>query len=204
VAQAETAGRERSWLWQKGQSGNPAGRPKGSKNKATLLAEDVLGEEEVRRLVRRLYERALAGSDAALRFLLSRILPPARHARVAFDLPEPTGRAGFDAAAALEALARAVADGVIAPAEARVVASFLERGRKLMEAEREAPKAAAPQPAVPRPSPLPTAASVIPSVLSPPVPRGRDGLLAGASALPAAFMAAACQPTGRARPRAAA
>jgi hypothetical protein len=30
---------ERPWLWKKGQSGNPAGRRKGSKNRATLWAQ---------------------------------------------------------------------------------------------------------------------------------------------------------------------
>jgi len=33
--------------WQKGQSGNPAGRPRGSRNKTTIIAEMLFNENAV-------------------------------------------------------------------------------------------------------------------------------------------------------------
>ena len=173
---------ERPWLWRKGQSGNPAGRPKGARNKATLLLEELLSGEEVERLVKLLYARALGGNGSALRFLLSRLLPPARHPRVAFDLPESTGTPDEDAAAALEALTRAVASGALAPAEAKPLASYVERARRLKSASPTREAAPAKRAAKPAPA---AAASVFSSVLAPPcpAPRGRDALLGGTSAL---------------------
>ena len=181
---------ERPWLWRKGQSGNPAGRPKGARNKATLLLEELLSGEEVERLAKLLHARALAGDGAALRFLLSRLLPPARHPRVAFDLPESTGKPDADAAAALDALTRAVAAGDLAPAEAKPLAGYIERARQLKRAAPAKESAPAKRPAAPAPAAAP---SVFSSVPAPPCPapsrpalRGRDALLGGVSALVAA------------------
>jgi uncharacterized protein DUF5681 len=202
-------GAERPWLWRKGQSGNPAGRPKGARNKATLLLEELLSEGDAAMLVRQLIVRAHAGDRAALRFLLARLLPPARHRRVAFDLPAATGRPAADAAAALDALVRAVAAGEIAPAEAKPVADLVERGRRLAEAAREeTAKAAAKtapaakRAAVPAPVPAVAPASVFSSVfaapaLAAPAGRRRDALLGGASPLPSAVLETARPQAGK-------
>ncbi len=40
-----TAGKKRGKLFQPGKSGNPAGKPKGAKNKATLLAQTLFEDE---------------------------------------------------------------------------------------------------------------------------------------------------------------
>ena len=55
--------------WTKGTSGNPDGRPMGSRNRATLAAQTLLdGEGE--RLTRKAIELALEGDRAALRLCL--------------------------------------------------------------------------------------------------------------------------------------
>src|SRR3954453_12196697 len=55
----------------KGQSGNPAGRRPGSRNRATLIAEILLqGQSEA--LMQKAVERALEGSDLALKLCLDR------------------------------------------------------------------------------------------------------------------------------------
>src|SRR5919199_541518 len=118
--------------WPKGQSGNPAGRPKGAKNKSTLLAEQL--ELEGEPLLERLLARALDGDSVALRFCLARLLPPAKHRPVQFDLPPLTGAPARDAANALNALLEAVSEGAIAPAEADRIASLIERRRAAQEA----------------------------------------------------------------------
>jgi len=51
-----------------------SGRPKGSKNRSTVLASALLdGEQEA--LLRKAIEEAKAGNISMLKFLLSRVLP---------------------------------------------------------------------------------------------------------------------------------
>jgi Family of unknown function (DUF5681) len=53
-----------SGQWKKGQSGNPAGPPKGTRHKATIAAEALL-DGEVEALTRTAIERALEGDGVA-------------------------------------------------------------------------------------------------------------------------------------------
>jgi hypothetical protein len=111
----------------KGQSGNPAGRLRGSRNLATLAAEILLdGQSEA--LTQKAVERALEGSDLALKLCLDRILAPCRERTVHFALPPIASPA--DLAAALGAVAAAVAEGALTPGEAcdlsQVVAIFIK------------------------------------------------------------------------------
>ena len=58
-----------------GQSGNPAGKARGTRNKVTLAIEALLdGEAEA--LTRKAIELAKAGDMAALRLCLDRLAPP--------------------------------------------------------------------------------------------------------------------------------
>jgi Family of unknown function (DUF5681) len=70
-----------------GQSGNPAGKPKGTRN-ATTLALEALLDGQASALTEKAINLALAGDMAALRLCLDRILPPRKDSPVAFDLPE--------------------------------------------------------------------------------------------------------------------
>ena len=63
-----------------GQSGNPAGRPPGSRNKTTLLAQGLL-DSNAEALIKKLIQMALEGDTAAMRLAIERILPPRK------DLP---------------------------------------------------------------------------------------------------------------------
>jgi hypothetical protein len=140
-------------LFQKGQSGNPAGRPRGSKNKSTLAAQALL-EGEAEALTRKAVELAMAGNALALKLCLDRIYAPRRERAVDFALP-PIGSAE-DLSAAMAAIAAATADGDLTPAEAfdlvRVAESFLrvvdarnEELRLKYWAERDAKPAPGPQ-----------------------------------------------------------
>ena len=69
-----------------GQSGNPSGRPKGSRNKATLAVETLLdGEAEV--ITRKAIELAKKGDLVAIRLCLDRIAPPRKDRPIPFSLP---------------------------------------------------------------------------------------------------------------------
>jgi hypothetical protein len=62
------------YQFQKGQSGNPNGRPKGSKNRMKLLAEGLIGDK-AKLIVKKVIEMALNGNEACLRMCMDRILP---------------------------------------------------------------------------------------------------------------------------------
>jgi len=66
--------------WEKGQSGNPAGRPVGSKNAQTDLREAL--EAHGKAILDQLVEKAKAGDQTTARFLLKRLLPGARSAPI--------------------------------------------------------------------------------------------------------------------------
>ena len=116
-------GRARGRPFEKGRSGNPAGRRTGSRNKATLAAAALLaGESEG--LTRKAVELALVGDPTAMRLCLERILPPCRERTVKFTLP-PIESAS-DIARAMKAVTSALADGAITPGEAHRIAAVVD------------------------------------------------------------------------------
>jgi hypothetical protein len=118
--------------WKRGQSGNPMGRPLGSRNKATVAAETLL-DGEAEQLSRRAIDLAMAGDTTALRLCLERILPPRKDRPIHVDIPPIETSA--DALKALANLVGAVAVGQLTPTEAQAVASLLETHRRTFEVE---------------------------------------------------------------------
>ena len=107
-----------------GVSGNPAGRPKGARNAATLAVEALL-EGEAEKLTRVCIERALAGDTLALRICMDRIAPPRRDRPTPFELPKLKEAA--DARDAFAAVVRAVAEGELTPSEAVTLAGLIDQ-----------------------------------------------------------------------------
>lgn len=68
-------------LWKPGQSGNPAGKPRGAKNKHTLLKEAVLYDAQdlvlrkFKTVVEKTIELAEEGDSTCLKILWDRVLP---------------------------------------------------------------------------------------------------------------------------------
>jgi hypothetical protein len=111
--------------FQKGQSGNPAGRPRGARNGLTLLAESLF-EADATELVNTLIRLAKTGDVAALRVCIDRICPPQRDRTVAIELPPMVTAA--DAVAGMGAILQALGVGDLGAQEAgelaKVVAGF--------------------------------------------------------------------------------
>jgi hypothetical protein len=126
----ENAGPKQDTRFQPGQSGNARGKPKGSRNKATLALEKLLdGEAEA--LTRKAVELALAGDMTALRICLDRILPARKDRPITFELPAIDRAA--DAKAASAALLAAVAAGSLTLSEAAEVGKLIDAYLKAIE-----------------------------------------------------------------------
>src|SRR5438309_1662704 len=123
--QQKQRGRGRGRPFEKGQSGNPAGRPPGKGKRATQ-AMQLLLDGEAQALTRKAVELALDGNTMALRMCLDRIGPPRRERAVPIQLP-PVRDA--DLAGTMTAIIAAAGEGAISPDEggrlARLVEIFL-------------------------------------------------------------------------------
>ena len=111
----DNTGEQQGGRFGKGRSGNPRGRPLGSRNSATLAAEALL-EGEAEKLTRKCIELAMDGDTVALRLCLERIYPARKDRPVTFPLPPITSPR--DAADIAAAVANAVAAGNLTPTEA--------------------------------------------------------------------------------------
>jgi hypothetical protein len=118
------------WRFQPGQSGNPAGKPRGARN-AALAALDAIGQEGAEAVLRAVVEAAGKGDMRAAEILLRRVWPERKGRPVALDLPPMECAA--DLAKALGSIARAVAAGDLTPEEAGAVAGVLELQRRAIE-----------------------------------------------------------------------
>ena len=116
--------------FQSGQSGNPAGRPLGSRNKATLALEAAF-EERAEEIVNDVVERAKNGQAAAMRLCMDRLLAPKRHRPVAIDLPVIETPA--DARKALAVVTAELAQGNLTIPEATGLIALIDRMLRLAD-----------------------------------------------------------------------
>ena len=123
--------------WKPGQSGNPAGRPKGIPNPQARLR----GMIDVEALIKRLSESAAKGNTRAAELLLDRALPPLR------AVAEPVQMPGLADAATLTAKAEAIvalaADGKLSPDVATAMISAIGQLAKAAEIDELARRIAA-------------------------------------------------------------
>src|SRR5947199_7717059 len=118
-----------------GQSGNPAGKRPGTRNRASVLRE-ALGDGEDITAARIVIDKALSGDMVAARFVVGRLEPRPRSRPIELDLPE--GTSAGDIVAAYDVTLRAMATGEITPEEALQVSRVLDRRlRALKLAARE-------------------------------------------------------------------
>ena len=126
----KTAGKPSGKPFQKGDRANPNGRPAGSRNKASLLL-DQMAEGDAEGILRKTIAAAKKGDMRATELVLSRIWPVRKGRAVSLDLPAI--KTAADVVAAVGLVADAVGTGTITPDEGQAVAAVLETKRRAIE-----------------------------------------------------------------------
>lgn len=126
-----TAAKQRGRQFPPGESGNPAGKPRGARHRVTRAIEELLhGEHEA--LTRKAIGKALEGDMVALRLCLDRLAPPRKDAPITVALPPV--KSAQDAVAASTALLEALSAGDVTPDEAGRVMALLTAHKAILEA----------------------------------------------------------------------
>ena len=107
-----------------------SGRPRGSRNKATLAIESLLqGQAEA--LTQTAVKKALEGESLALRLCMERIAPAPKDQPVLFSLPKMNN--AMDASEAARSVLTAVSEGELTPIEATRVMGLIDSYRRTLE-----------------------------------------------------------------------
>ena len=116
--------------WKRGQSGNPKGRPQGSR--PTVLTDcDEAIRARLPGLIAKLLDEAEAGDRDAAAILLRKVYPDAKSRPVQIDLPAMQTIA--DVVAGMGRVIEALNTGAIAATEAEAMLAVVEYGRRLVE-----------------------------------------------------------------------
>jgi hypothetical protein len=118
--------------WKPGQSGNPAGKPHGTRNRATQMVLAMMGDgaEEITKAV---IDAARGGDLAAARLVIDRLAPPMRERPVSIDLPDTGTPEGIGKAQ--QAILQSVAGGDITPGEGTAISAIVEAHRRALETQ---------------------------------------------------------------------
>jgi len=111
-------------------SAGNSGRPKGSRNKATIAIESLLqGQAEA--LIQTGVSIALEGDSFALRLCMERIAPAPKDQPISFSLPKMNN--ALDASEAAGSVLTAVSDRALKPIEATRVMGLINSYRRTLE-----------------------------------------------------------------------
>lgn len=115
--------------FQKGQSGNPAGRPKGVPDRRGALRAKLLPHAED--LITMVVAYAKAGDMQAMRIVMERILPPLKEEPL--DLKLPKIDCPEDCSKAQAHVLQAVASGELLPSEGQAMSNLIDAQRRSLE-----------------------------------------------------------------------
>jgi hypothetical protein len=136
-ASATTTARDASGRFLPGQSGNPAGKRPGTRNRATLIRE-AFDEGEEMAVARSVIDKAKSGDVVSARFLLGLLCPRPRGRAITLDLP--ADMSAGDTVAAFNTTLLAMAAGEITPDEALTITRVFDgrlQALKAWELERQ-------------------------------------------------------------------
>lgn len=113
--------------FKKGESGNPNGRPRGSKDKRTEYRE--LFQEQAPALVAAAVEKALDGDVACLKLCIDRIVSPYRSTDKTVELPDLAGTLTEQG----NKIILAIGEGEITPRDGRDMLAALAAQARIVE-----------------------------------------------------------------------
>lgn len=112
-----------------GKSGNPAGRPKGIKDRRVALREKLLPHAD--QLIEMVTTFAKSGDMAAMKIVMDRIIPPLKEEPIHVTIPKIESAA--DCTQAQAAVVNAVAAGELLPSEGQAMSNLIEAQRRAFE-----------------------------------------------------------------------
>lgn len=115
--------KKRGRPFEKGQSGNPAGKPRGARNASTHMAEALMADA-AEAMVQTFIDKALEGNMPALNLAMKWVLPSCRPQPLQFALPPLESAA--DAPAAISSIVAGLAEGELTPTEANALIGAVE------------------------------------------------------------------------------
>ena len=119
-------------VWKKGESGNPTGKPAGTRNKATVMVQTIM-ERGAKEIAEAVVGLAKEGDLSAARLVIERLVPPAKERPIALVMPDTASAEGI--AQAQAAILQAVATGEILPGEGATLSNIVEARRKALETQ---------------------------------------------------------------------
>ncbi len=137
---ADNSGGLQGGRFQPGQSGNPAGKPRGARHRA-VQALDVLGRNASEEIVLAVIQQAKSGDMRAAELVLRRIWPERKGAPITLDLPAI--RTAADCVTAMGIITEAAADGTLSPDEAEGLSKLIDGQRRAIETAELAERIAA-------------------------------------------------------------
>jgi hypothetical protein len=126
----EISEKKQTTRFKPGQSGNPKGKPKGTRSPA-LAALDAIGEGNAESILQSVITAAQAGDMRAAEVILRRVWPERKGRAVVLDLPAI--KTAADVVGAMARITDAAASGNLTPEEAAALAGLVEGQRKAIE-----------------------------------------------------------------------
>lgn len=123
-------GKQNAGRFKPGQSGNPAGKPKGARHRVTKAVEALM-DKDAEAITQKCIQLAKSGDLTAIRLVLERVDPVRKGKPVI--LPLPRIEKASDLVSAMAAVVDAMCGGEISPEEAATIAGIFEIKRKSIE-----------------------------------------------------------------------
>lgn len=117
--------------FQPGQSGNPAGRGKGVKNKHTELINQL--EPHAVEIIAKLVELAKSGDLTAIKICIERLLPKLTEPLVSIELPQLPLDSVKNLSTLSSTILQAVTDNELTPAQGQAMTAMIIANCKIIE-----------------------------------------------------------------------